>query len=103
MYFFLNMNPLLSPARREEGILVAPGFCPSSRFLVGAKTAGQFILKLFNMTFLATWGCASDFLEMLPKFKMAARFFVSAKTLKLGSQNLFKFYDHIPHDMEMCR
>ena len=25
------------------------------------------------MTFLATWGCASDFLKMLPKFKMAAR------------------------------
>ena len=25
------------------------------------------------MTFLATWGCASDFLEMLSKFKMAAR------------------------------
>ena len=27
----------------------------------------------FNITFLATWGCASDFLKMLPKFKMAAR------------------------------
>ena len=25
------------------------------------------------MTFLATWGCTSDFLKMLPKFKMAAR------------------------------
>ena len=25
------------------------------------------------MTFLATWGCASDFLKMLPKFQMAAR------------------------------
>ena len=25
------------------------------------------------MTFLATWGCASDFLKMLPKFKMSAR------------------------------
>ena len=25
------------------------------------------------MTFLAAWGCVSDFLEMLPKFKMAAR------------------------------
>ena len=25
------------------------------------------------MTFLATWGCASDILKMLPKFKMAAR------------------------------
>ena len=27
----------------------------------------------FNITFLATWGCASDFLKMLPKSKMAAR------------------------------
>ena len=27
----------------------------------------------FNMTFQATSGCASDFLEVLPKFKMAAR------------------------------
>ena len=25
------------------------------------------------MTFLSTWGCASDFLRMLPKFKMAAK------------------------------
>ena len=25
------------------------------------------------MTFLATWGSASDFLKMLPKFKMAAK------------------------------
>ena len=25
------------------------------------------------MTFLATWGCACDFLKMLPKFKMTAR------------------------------
>ena len=38
------------------------------------------------MTFVATWGCASDFLEMLPQFKMAARgqlqnFLVGAKTL----------------------
>ena len=25
------------------------------------------------MTFVAAWGCASDFLEMLPNFEMAAR------------------------------
>ena len=31
------------------------------------------------------------------------KFFVGAKTLKLKSQKLFKFYYHIPHDMEMCR
>ena len=33
---------------------------------------GQFFLN-FNITFLATWGCACDFLKMLQKFKMAAR------------------------------
>ena len=45
------------------------------------------------MTFLATWGCASDFLKMLPKFKMAARDqlqknIVGAKTLKLSQKLL---------------
>ena len=63
----------LSPARRGRGILVAPGFCPTSRFLVGAKTTGQCFFLNFNITLLATWGCASDFLKMLPKLKMAAR------------------------------
>ena len=32
---------------------------------------GQFFFN-FNIIFLATWGCASDFLKMVPKFKMAA-------------------------------
>ena len=27
----------------------------------------------FNMTFLAIWGCASNFLKILPKFEMATR------------------------------
>ena len=35
----------LSPARSGRGILVVPGFCPASRFLVGAKTIGQIFLK----------------------------------------------------------
>ena len=52
-------------SRRDSGV-----WPPASRFLVGAKTTGQILLK-FNMTFLAT--SASDFLEMLLKFKMAAR------------------------------
>ena len=41
-------------------------------FLWAQKLLGNFFLN-FNMTFLTTWGCASDFLRMLPKFKMAAR------------------------------
>ena len=71
--------PLLSPAHRGRGILVAPGFRPAagpaSRFPVGAKTQKLLVIFFFNlnMTFLATWGCASDFLKMLTKFKMASR------------------------------
>ena len=59
------MPVFLSPARRERGILVAPGFCPASGFLVGAKTQNLPVNFFFNlnMTFLATWGCASDFLR----------------------------------------
>ena len=42
---------------------------PASRFLVGAKTQKQLVnfFGNFNIIFLATWGCASDFLELLPK------------------------------------
>ena len=48
------------------------------------------------MTLLATWGCASEFLKMLPKFKMAARGqfqkkIVGARTLKLKVRNYSNF------------
>ena len=44
---------------------------------MGAKTQKissivNFFLN-FTITFIATCGCAIDFLKMLPKFKMAAR------------------------------
>ena len=67
--------PFLSPVRRGRGILVAPGFCPASHFLVGAKTQNLLVNFFWNfeMTSLATLKWASDFLKMLPKFKMAAR------------------------------
>ena len=58
--------------------------------------------KLKNMTFLATWGCASDFLKMLPKYKMAARgqpqIFLWAKTLKkkLKSEIIQILLSHSP-------
>ena len=45
------------------------------------------------ITFLATWGCASDFLKMLPKFKMAARgqlqIFLWMQKLKAGNYSNF--------------
>ena len=42
-------NHFLFPARRGRGILVVPGFCPASRFLVGAKTqktTGQIFFEI---------------------------------------------------------
>ena len=46
--------------------------------------------------------CAGDFFKVLLKFKMAAtdqlQFFGRRKNLV---PKLFKFYNHIPHDMEM--
>ena len=45
-------------------------------FLGGVETQKICLVNFFwnfNITFLATWGCASDFLKMLPNFKMAAR------------------------------
>ena len=82
------------------------GFCRNSKwppqinfnFLGGVKTQKIRLVNFFlnfNITFLATWGCASDFLKMLLKFKMAARgqlnFFVGAKTLKLKVRNYANF------------
>ena len=52
------------------------------------------------------YGDVQVFFKVLLKFKMAATdqlyFFVGAKTLKL-CQKLFKFYNLIPHNMEMCK
>ena len=42
------------------------------------------------MTFLETWGCASDFLEMLPKFKKTQKKFVDAKIVKLKKSEIIQ-------------
>ena len=73
------------------------------------KLFGQFFFN-FNITCLATWGCAIDFFKDATKFqngrlRSTSKFFVGEKTQNL-SQKLFKFYYHIAHDMEdmeMCR
>ena len=54
----------------------------------------------FTITFLALWGCASDFLKSLPKFKMAAKgqlqiFFVGVKTPKLKELEIIKNFPTI--------
>ena len=78
-----------------------PGLCPAVGFRRHVFLWAQKLLvnsfRNFNMTFPATWGCASDFLKMLPKLKMAARGqlqnILGAQKL---SQKLFKFYYHFP-------
>ena len=55
----------------------------------------------FNITFLATCGCAIDCLKMLPKFRMVARSqlqknFVGAKTLKLNVRIVQILQPHSP-------
>ena len=63
----------------------------------GAKNQKNCLVNFFfnfNITFLATWGCASYFLKTLPKFKMAAIgsiFFVGAKSLELKVGNYTNF------------
>ena len=57
------------------------------------------------MTFLAAWGCASDFFKDATKIKngrqrSTQKNFVDAKPQKLGSQKLYKFYYHLPHHMD---
>ena len=53
------------------------------------------------MTFLATWGCASDFYKMLPKFKIASSISCSsdvflkkkrARYYLVGNRTCCKFY-----------
>ena len=64
---------------------------------------GQFFFN-FNITFLATCGCASDFLKMLPEFKMATWSQLhnstnSKSTQKLNVRIIQILQSHIPHNM----
>ena len=54
------------PDKGGKGILVAPGFCPASRFLVGAKTqtTGQFFVK-FQHHIPSSMGMCKWFLARL--------------------------------------
>ena len=63
------------PPVGKEGFCLAMILSCVWRFLWAQqlKNYWPFFFFNFNMTFLATWGCASDFLKMLPKFKMATR------------------------------
>ena len=59
------------------------------------------------MTFLATWGFASDFLKMLSNLKMAARgqlqIFLWAQKLQNLESEIIQILLYIPHDMQMCK
>ena len=68
---FLAMLPKFKIAARGQ-LRFFCGCKNSSNTQELQKLFGQFFLKFQNHV-LATWGCASDFLKTLPKFKMAAR------------------------------
>ena len=74
---------------------------PASRFLCGAITQKLVVnfFKILKVIFLAAWGCASDFLKMLQNSKWTPE--VNSKFC--CGHKLFKFYYHIPHDIEICR
>ena len=63
----------------------------------GSLVASHFLWEHKKIVFLTTWGCASDFLMTLPKFKMAVcthtlhNFFVGAKTEKSAIISILHF------------
>ena len=69
------------------------------QFFGGCKNAkklfDQFFFN-FNITFLATWGCASDFFKDATKFqngrqRSTSKFFVGAKTTEPKERNYSNF------------
>ena len=121
----------LSPTRRGSGILVAAGFCPAAgvrrhiflwgqkqvlyatkiqncrqkstpNFFVGAKTLNltSEIIQISQLHSPQYGDVQVMFLRFCWNSEWPPRinfnFFEVAKTL-------FKFYNHIPHDMEMCK
>ena len=68
-------------------------------FLGGVKTQKNCLVNFFldfNITFLATWGCASDFFKDATKFKngrqmSTPKFFVGPKTAKLKERSYSNF------------
>ena len=68
--FSVAKNEFLSPGK---GNFSRARILSGVTFSCGLKNYWSIVFLNFNITFLATWGCASDFSEMLPKFKMAAR------------------------------
>ena len=85
-------------------ILLTAKYGGSSVDYFSIRLSRFYIFTVTTITFLATWGCSSDFLKMLPKFKMAARGqlkkFCGWKNSKTWSQKLFNFYYNIRQDME---
>ena len=101
------LRAFLSPARRGRWALVAPGICPASRFLVGAKTQNYwsiFFLK-FHHDIPSNMGMCKWLFRDATKIQnghqmSTPNFFVGAK-LKVRNYSIFCYY--ISHDMEMCR
>ena len=73
-------------------------------FFVGAKTLklNIRIYSNFTITFPTIWRCAGAF-QGFVEIQNGRHESISIllRLQKLG-RKLFKFYNHIPHDMEMC-
>ena len=70
----------------------------ASRFLVGVKTISQYLGNI-NITFLATWGCANDFLcyqnlKLPPEIN--SEFFCGRKNSKIDVRNNSNFTITLP-------
>ena len=73
-------------------------------FFVCAKTLKLNVRNYLNftITFSTIWRCAGDFFRFHWNSKLPPRInFNLFRSRKHKSLKLFKFYNHIPHDMEM--
>ena len=74
------------------------------KLFVGAKSLKLNVRNYsnFTITFPTTWRCAGDFLQFCWNSKWPSWInFNFLRSQKL-SRKLFKFYNHILHEMEMC-
>ena len=85
--FYTGKSAFLSPARIGHEIIVYIGYFIYSSAEIPSGVRRQivlcrctyklvvtfFVISIGTTTFLTTRGCVSEFLKMLPKFKMAAR------------------------------
>ena len=71
--YTLQIAPTFYPSPTGEGGFQSRQYCVLCHVFLWAQKLQINFFWTVNMTFLARWGGESDFLKMLPKFKMATR------------------------------